>query len=124
MSSYPSSPVRFGALQEQKRDVAVRVVDEHRLSVDSIEQGGVLPVAHVALGEPEVERGEQLAQPVLGRRVGYVGPGYDVLGVETKVVGQELQRLHLLGANAAGAVRDVAHGLVTPLVREFPAREP
>ena len=84
----------------------------------------MLPVAHVALGEPEVERGEQLAQPVLGHRVRDVGAGDDVLGVEAQVVGQEFQRLHLLGAYAARAVRDVAYRLVTPLVRELAAGEP
>ena len=109
-------PIGLGAPDEEERDVAVRHVHKHRGASDVVEQGGVLPVPHLALGEPEVEGGQELAELALRHGAGHVGPGDYVLGLQPVVVGEELEGLDLLRADASGAADDVAHGLVARLV--------
>ena len=76
----------------------------------------MLPVAHVPLGEPEIERVQHLPQTPLRDRSGRLGPRDEDLGLYSVVVGEELERLDLLRADAAVSRRYPAHGLVTRLV--------
>ena len=64
------------------------------------------------LGEPEIQRAEQLPEPV-HRRTAASRASQEVLRLQTVMIGQEFQSLHLLRTNPAVPSRHVEHRLVS-----------
>ena len=123
MSLAPQQAVGVGVLKEQEGNVAVGGVHQHSLAVHPVEQRGVLPVAHIAFGEAEIEGRQQAPQLLHRQRAVGVLSGDEVLGLQPVVVGQEFQGLHLFRADGPAAVQYVVNGLVARLVDQLAANE-
>ena len=109
--------------EEKERDVAVGSVHQQRLAIEPVQQGSVLPVAHMALCEAEIESVQHFPQPAGRHGPRRIGAAQQVFRLQLEVVGKELQRLYLFGADSTGARRNVAHGLVAGLEPQAVVRE-
>ena len=81
----------------------------------------MLPVAHEPLRETKIERIQQLPKSLFGYGVGSGRPRKNVLGLQPALVGEKLECLHLLGADAATTLDDVENSLITRLEHQLGA---